>query len=111
MSLVLIQLLRSHKVFERPVVYPDVYDYIRPREVHALLLKALDNYKQLLIINRVIQLYRGYSLREVPYRLLYLIVFLGYHAGNHSVRRISLDLYQEHGVIVYKQGSYSQKLL
>ena len=44
-SLVLVQLLYSHEVFERIIVSLDIYDRIRLREVRVLLLETLDDYK------------------------------------------------------------------
>ena len=58
-SLALVQLLYNHEVFERTIVSPDVHDRIHLYEVRALLLEALDDRKQLLVMNQVIQLYRG----------------------------------------------------
>ena len=44
-SLVLIQLLYSYKVFKYIVISLNIYNYIRLYKVYILLLKALNDYK------------------------------------------------------------------
>ena len=111
-SLALVKLFSSHKVLERLIVSLDVYNCICSSQVSSLLLQALNNSKQLLIIDLIVKLYKGYRFREVAYGFLYITrVLLGHNPSDYPIRGVSLDLGQESRVIVYEQGSCYQELL
>ena len=112
MSLVLVKLFSYYKVLKYLIISLDTYNYIYINQISSLLLQALNNSKQLFIIDLIVKLYRSYYFREVANRFLYITqVLLGQYSSNYSIRGISLNLGQESRVIVYKQRDYSQELL
>ena len=110
-SLALVKLFSSYKVLERLIVSLDAYNRIRLSQVSSLLLQALNDSEQLLIIDLIVKLYKGYRFREVAYRFLYITqVLLGHNLSDYPIRGVSLNLGQESRVIVYEQGSCYQEL-
>ena len=112
MSLALIELFHSYKVLKRSIVSLDAHNYICTSQIGSLLLQALNNSKQLFIINLIVELCRSYYFREVAYRFPYIArVLLRQHFSNYSIRGVSLNLHRESRVVVCKQKSRSQELL